>query len=202
MKLLHQLILVRKYVKPEIIRGIYTNPAWRTEHSRSLWEVVDSSPEADTHLRTSLEPGWILVTPPRSGVFVEDVEVLREDGRPDIEERYVIHAALVLRIIPWTLGGEMPTTLGNRILVSPDDPEKAKDSSLILVPDIGIAKRPVTGVVVDVGPEVEEEIEVGERILYGLYAGTDIEVNGERRVILEASQAMMKIFDDERVEVA
>ena len=206
MRLRHELIICQKYTLPEIVRGIWTNPAWRQDNSRALWEVVESSPEADETLQTSLEPGWILVTPPRSGVFLdyETREMERFDGAVAVEavERYLVHAALVLRVIPWTLGGEMPKTLGTRILVKPDDPSASRPDSLIVTPDIA-TKRPVTGVIVDVGTEVEDDdLVVGARILYGLYAGTELEVNGEKRIILDASQAMMIVEEDARVGAA
>ena len=71
MRLRHELLIVTKYTKPEIIRGIWTNPAWRQDNSRSLWEVVQSSPEADATARIALMPGWIVVTPRNSGVFLD-----------------------------------------------------------------------------------------------------------------------------------
>lgn len=202
----HELILVRKYEKPEMIRGIWTNPAWRRDNSRSLWEVIQSSPDADAMLETPLAPDWLLVTPPRSGVFFdyETREAERFDGVVAVEaiERYLVHAGLVLQIIPWTLGGEMPKTLGNRLLVAPDDPAKKNERALIVTP-VTAQKRPVTGVIVDVGSDVSDpDLVVGARILYSLYAGTDLEVNGTRRIIMNADQAMAVVGADERVEAA
>lgn len=190
MRLLHQLLLVRKYEKPEKIGSILLNPAWRQDNSRSLWEVVQSSPEADAELRTELQPDWIVVTPPRSGVFVRHNSAGQEE--------YVIHAGSVLRVIPWTTGGEMPKTLGKRLLVKPDT-AREKHAGVIDIPD-SAKKRPVTGVITDVGDECEnEELTVGTRILYSLYAGTDIELNGEKMILLEEAQAIMVL--EEEVEV-
>lgn len=201
MRLLHQLIVARKYRRPERVRGIWTSPAWRVDNSRSLWEVVQSSPEANEMLQMDLEPGWIVVTPPRFGVFWEHVEVENEEGRPELEERFLLHAAGILYYIPWTLGGDMPKMKGDRILVRPDRVEE-KTESIIINPGL-IEKRPVTGVITDIGDGVEDsELVEGVRILYPLYAGTDLQVNGEKRIILEAGQAMAIIGDDERVEVA
>jgi co-chaperonin GroES (HSP10) len=54
---------------------------------------------------------------------------------------------------------------------------------------------------VDVGRDVEDEdLYVGARILYSLYAGTDLEVEGERRVLLNADQALAIVGADEVVE--
>lgn len=182
MRLLHQLLIARKYERPDKIGSIYINPAWRQDNSRSLWEAVTSSPEANAALQTEIEPDWILVTPPRSGVFLD----FDEAGR----ELYVLHADTVLRVIPWTLGGEMPKTLGKRLLVTPDEAHE-KHAGLIEIPKTAL-KRPTTGVIVDVGDECENpELAEGVRILYPLYAGTDLEVNGEKRILIEEKQAMM-----------
>ena len=198
-RLRHQLIIARKYEKPPKIGSIWLNPAWRVDNSRSLWEVIQSSPEADAHLKTDLQPGWILITPKNSGVFIEHEIFTREDGRPDVREIFLLYAPLVLRIIPWTLGGEMPRTLGKRLLVKPDDPTKT--SGKILMPDT-ITPRPVTGEIVDRGPEAAEDLRVGDRILYSLYVGTDLSVNGEKRVLLDSSHALMILDPNERVEAA
>lgn len=190
MRLLHQLLIARKYEKPEQIGSIVVNPAWRQDNSRSLWEVHQTSPEANVALSTEIQPDWILITPPRSGVFLD----YDDEGR----ELYLLHAEMVLRVIPWTLGGEMPKTLGARLLVKPDTPTE-KHAGLIEIPKTAL-KRPVTGEIVDVGDEVtSEELTPGVRILYPLYAGTDLEVNGEKRILIEEKQAMMIL--DEGTEV-
>lgn len=181
LRLLHQLLLVRKYEKPERVGSILLNPAWRTDNSRSLWEVVQSSPEADAELRTPISPDWIVVTPPRSGVFV-DYDAL---GR----ELYVIHAESVVRIIPWTEEGKEMQTLGARVLVRPDTPP-AERGGIVL--SQAHAKRPVTGVVEDVGPDVQDVVR-GDRVMYTIYSGTDVELDGTRFVLMGEDQVLMKL---------
>lgn len=101
-------------------------------------------------------------------------------------------------------------TLGSRILVKPDAPEDKTETG-IFMPETS-KKRPTTGVITDIGPDVDVVIESdgevsryldrGDRILYSLYAGTDIELNGERYVILDAAQAQAVVEDGETVGVA
>ncbi len=200
MKLRHQLLIARKYEKPAIIRGIHTNPAWRQDNSRSLWEVVQSSPEADAELGVAVEPDWILVTPPNTGVFWDYAEVPDEslpltvegEARTKRVEHFLVHAGFVIRIIPWTTKEITDMVLGTRILVKPDEAVE-KTAAGLLLPQIA-EKRPTTGTIVEVGPDVEGDLLTPDtRILYSLYAGTDLEMNGTRHVILEANQAMMTI---------
>ena len=81
--------------------------------------------------------------------------------------------------------------------MKPDDPEQ--DSGLLYVPE-GFRQPPTTGVIVDVGDEVEEDaISEGVRVLYSIYAGTYLEVEGEKRLIMDASQAMAVVGEDEKV---
>jgi chaperonin GroES len=88
-------------------------------------------------------------------------------------------------------------TLGTRLLVRPDAPTQ---KGVVIRPETS-EKRPVTGVIVDVGRDVEDEdLYVGARILYSLYAGTDLEVEGERRVLLNADQALAIVGTGEVVE--
>lgn len=199
MRLRHQLLIARKYEKPALIRGIWTNPAWRQDNSRSLWEIVQSSPETDAQARIALLPGWIVVTPRNSGVFLDYEDVIRdEDGRPDRRERYLLHAGLILRIIPWTSKGEEMRTLGKRMLVEPDN--VAEKSGPLFLPE-GSKTPACTGKVIEVGPEVKD-VEVGDRILYSLYAGTYLEVNGARRLLLDEVSAMAIVDADEKVVAA
>ena len=52
---LHPFVLVRKYTKPEMIGSLYLSDAWRVDNSRSLWEVVETTPKATEELGFELE---------------------------------------------------------------------------------------------------------------------------------------------------
>jgi len=181
-------------MKPEIVKGLWMAPAWRTENSRSLWEVEVTSDEANAHVKMTLKPGWILVTPPNSGVFLDSAW----DDKGMRYERFLLHAESILRIIPWTTDEDEMKTKGTRLLVRPDKVEEKKES-MILVPE-AFAQRPTTGVIFDVGDAVtDEDLVVGARILYSLYAGTDFQINGERLMLMEEKSAMMILEDDTEV---
>lgn len=200
MRLLHQLLIVRKYERPERLRsGLFLAPAWRVDHSRALWEVVQSSEEANADARLTLMPGWIVVTPRNAGVFLDHETFTREDGRPDIRERFLLHAGSILRIIPWTSKEDiLNSVLGARILVKPDNHEEK--SGPLYIPE-GFKQPPCTGVIMEVGPDVKD-LKQGERILYSLYAGTYLEIDGERRLLMEEKQAMMTLDVGVKVEAA
>jgi co-chaperonin GroES (HSP10) len=195
MRLRHELIIARRYEKPETWKGLYVSPAHRLDFSRSLWLVVRTSREATDWLGVELEPDWIVVTPPRSGVFLD----LDDETR----ELFLLHAKLVLRVIPWTKEGNVPDiVLGKRILVKPDDPTRV--GVKIHIPEAHL-KRPVTGRIVALGPDVEKvdpRIVEGARIMYSLYAGTETMIDNVKHVIMDADQAMMILDDDTKVEAA
>ena len=186
-------LLARKYIRPEMIGSIHVPEAYATDHSRSLWEVVESSPDADKLLKISLLPSWILVTPRNSGVYLESRGVV------DI---FLLAASSVRRIIPWTTENEDVKMKGARVLVKPDAVAKASPSGIIIAAEAW-AKRPVTGRVVEVGNEVKDpEIREGLRVLYGIHAGTALTVNGVDHMILEESQVLAWLEEGDVVEVA
>lgn len=199
-------LFVRKYEKPEMIRGIYTNPAWRQDNSRSLWEVMGSTPGADEIVGMPLEEDWIVITPANSGVWVDNVEVADDtlpptrDGslRTKQVEVFLLHGELVRTVVPWTKEFDMQVQ-GNRLLVIPDEPVEITPMGLVL-PQVA-EKRPTTAVVERIGPDVEnEDIQVGERVLYSMYAGTEVELNSTKYLILDASQVLMVIPKDVQVQ--
>lgn len=168
-------ILVRRYVKPERIGSIFVPEPWRTEGSRSLWEVVESTSAADSLLKISLLPNWILVTARNSGVFLE-----RRDG-VDI---FILAATSVVRVIPWT-SEENVNVKGKRIVVAPD-PEKVRTGAIIMAPGPAWERRPVTGVITEVGDGITDpDLAVGVRVLYGIHAGSEMTINGQKRLILQ-----------------
>ena len=185
-------LLARRYVKPERIGAIYVPEPWRTEGSRSLWEVVESTFEADKVLKIALLPDWILVTPRNSGVYLE-----RRDG-VDI---FILAATSVVRVIPWT-SEENVNVKGKRIVVAPDA-EKVKQGAIIMAPGPAWERRPVTGTITEVGDEIlDDMIVVGARVMYGIHAGTEMTVNGAKRLIIEESQVLVVLEDGEEVSAA
>ena len=69
--------------------------------------------------------------------------------------------------------------LSDRVLILPNQAEE-KTAGGLYIPDTA-KEKPLAGKVVAVGPgtaEVKMEVSVGDQVLYGKYAGTEIQVEG------------------------
>lgn len=77
--------------------------------------------------------------------------------------------------------------LGERVLVRPIEKDQ-KPESLIKIPD-SAKPEPMTGEVVAVGkscfPDEIDQIVSGDIVMYGKYAGEDVEVDGEKLKMLQ-----------------
>ena len=80
--------------------------------------------------------------------------------------------------------------LQDRVIVKQSEAEE-KTASGILLPD-SAKEKPTKGKIVATGPGKADDhgkvhalgVKVGESVYYGKYSGTDVEVNGEKFVIL------------------
>lgn len=75
--------------------------------------------------------------------------------------------------------------LADRVLVKPAEAEQ-KTASGIIIPDTA-KEKPMTGEVVAVGCGKKDEpmtVKVGDKILYGKYSGTEINIEGEDYLIM------------------
>ena len=92
--------------------------------------------------------------------------------------------------------------LQDRILVERIEAEE-KTPGGIIIPDTA-KEKPVEGEVLAVGPGVRDEtgtlrpldIKVGDRVLFGKWAGTEVLINGEDRLILKEFDILGVIEDD------
>ena len=64
-------VFVKRYVKPEVVRGIIIPDAYRVDDTFSLYEWVRASQAAIEHLGHEPEEGDILVTAPWAAVMVD-----------------------------------------------------------------------------------------------------------------------------------
>ncbi|HKL92514.1 MAG: co-chaperone GroES [Bacteroidales bacterium] len=83
--------------------------------------------------------------------------------------------------------------LSDRVLVKPA-PAEQKTASGIIIPD-SAKEKPLKGEVVAAGPGTKDEImqvQVGDVVLYGKYAGTEIELDGEKLLIMRQSDILAK----------
>lgn len=86
--------------------------------------------------------------------------------------------------------------LEDRILVKPIAPE-TKTASGIYLPETA-KERPVKGKVLAVGPgkrldngkRAEMSVKKGDTVVYGKYAGSDIEIKGEEHLILRETELL------------
>ena len=78
--------------------------------------------------------------------------------------------------------------LADRVLIEPA-PAEDKTAGGIIIPDTA-KEKPQKGTVVAVGPGKKDEpmtVKVGDKVLYGKYAGTEITIDGENYLIMRES---------------
>lgn len=86
--------------------------------------------------------------------------------------------------------------LADRVIVKQSEAE-SKTASGILLPD-SAKEKPTQGKVISVGPgklddngkRMEVGVRAGDSIYYGKYSGTDVEIDGEKFVILRESDIL------------
>ncbi|MBC7288290.1 MAG: co-chaperone GroES [Armatimonadetes bacterium] len=94
--------------------------------------------------------------------------------------------------------------LGNRVMVKPVEEEEQTQGKIVL-PDTA-KEKPQEGIVVAVGPGkrtedgelIKPEVSEGDRVIYAKYGGHEVEVDGEKHIILESDQIYAKVVPDER----
>ena len=81
--------------------------------------------------------------------------------------------------------------LADRVLIKPAAAEE-KTLGGIILPDSAKAK-PLKGEIVAVGNGTKDEemvVKVGDNVLYGKYAGTEIELDGEKYLIMRQADVL------------
>ncbi len=81
--------------------------------------------------------------------------------------------------------------LSDRVLVLPN-PVEEKTAGGLIIPDTA-KEKPLVGKVVAVGPgtaEVKMEVKVGDEVLYGKYAGTELHIEGEDYLIMKQNDIL------------
>jgi len=83
--------------------------------------------------------------------------------------------------------------LSDRVLIKPA-PAEQKTAGGIIIPD-SAKEKPLKGEVIAVGPGTKDEamqLAVGDSVLYGKYSGTEIELDGEKYLIMRQSDILAK----------
>ena len=81
--------------------------------------------------------------------------------------------------------------LSDRVLILPN-PAEEKTAGGLIIPDTA-KEKPLAGKVVAVGPgtsEVKMEVKVGDQVLYGKYAGQEIQVDGVDYLIMKQNDIL------------
>ena len=84
--------------------------------------------------------------------------------------------------------------LADRVLVRPVAAEE-KTVGGIIIPDTA-KEKPLQGEVLAIGNGTKDEqmvLKVGDRVLYGKYAGTELELDGEKLLIMRQSDVLAVI---------
>ena len=77
--------------------------------------------------------------------------------------------------------------LSDRVLILPN-PAEEKTAGGLIIPDTA-KEKPLAGKVVAVGPGTSE-VKMGDEVLYGKYAGTEINVDGTDYLIMKQSDIL------------
>ena len=81
--------------------------------------------------------------------------------------------------------------LADRVLIKPAAAEE-KTLGGIIIPD-SAKEKPLMGEIVAVGNGTKDEemvVKVGDNVLYGKYAGTEIELDGEKYLIMRQADVL------------
>ncbi len=91
--------------------------------------------------------------------------------------------------------------LDDRILIKPSEAEE-RTASGIFLPE-GAKEKPMTGTVVAVGPgklsddgtRAAPVVKKGDKVVYGKYAGTEVDVDGQPHMIVKESELLAIVED-------
>ncbi|MDH3004464.1 MAG: co-chaperone GroES [Candidatus Shikimatogenerans sp. JK-2022] len=85
--------------------------------------------------------------------------------------------------------------LNDRVIIEPI-PVKDKTKSGIIIPDSALEKSQ-NGIVIAVGPGKNNNkmtVKIGDKILYGKYSGTDLNINNKKYLIMHESDIFAIIY--------
>ena len=91
--------------------------------------------------------------------------------------------------------------LGDRVIVEPIEQEEKTPSGIIL-PETA-KEKPQEGVVLAVGPgrygendeRIPMEVKEGDRVLFAKYAGTEVKLEGDKKVLVLRESDIMAIIE-------
>lgn len=81
--------------------------------------------------------------------------------------------------------------LADRVIIRPAQAEEVTAAGII-IPD-SAKEKPLKGTVIAVGPGTKDEVmelKDGDTVLYGKYAGTELEIEGDKVLIMRQSEVL------------
>ena len=81
--------------------------------------------------------------------------------------------------------------LADRVIIRPAQAEEVTAAGII-IPD-SAKEKPLKGAVIAVGPGTKDEVmelKDGDTVLYGKYAGTELEIEGDKVLIMRQSEVL------------
>ena len=81
--------------------------------------------------------------------------------------------------------------LADRLIIRPAQAEEVTAAGII-IPD-SAKEKPLKGTVIAVGPGTKDEVmelKDGDTVLYGKYAGTELEIEGDKVLIMRQSEVL------------
>ncbi len=85
--------------------------------------------------------------------------------------------------------------LADRVLIQPTAAEEVTASGII-IPD-SAKEKPLQGTVLAVGNGTKDEemvLKAGDKVLYGKYAGTEVEIDGDKVLIMRQNEVLAVIL--------
>lgn len=79
--------------------------------------------------------------------------------------------------------------LDNRVLIRPLEEGTTRTSTGIYIPETA-KEKPQTGEVVAIGDDEDIKVEVGQKVLFPKYTGTEIKFDGVDYLIMDASDVL------------
>jgi chaperonin GroES len=80
--------------------------------------------------------------------------------------------------------------LGKRILAQKIEPENRKSAGGIVLPDNVQSEKVVRAKVLAIGTDEKFEVKVGDEIIVGTFAGTEIEQDGNKLILVKESDVL------------
>jgi chaperonin GroES len=80
--------------------------------------------------------------------------------------------------------------LGSRVLLKPEEESETRTSSGLYIPETA-KEKPQTGFIIAIGDEEDDiKVKVGQKVLFPKYTGTEIKLDGEDHLIMDADDIL------------